>query len=117
MRHQPVQPDPSNQKYAVQPHFWKRDLEQWQIEMVTWLEEVFSNPMVQRILDIPTKGPIFILDARDVYAPETIDFWLRVAQSTVGRGEIWSSSQGLPRDDRMAEPEPRQSKRFRTRLP
>lgn len=52
-------------------------------DLLSWYKTMEQDPLIQRILDIPTKGPIFILDARDIYAPETIDFWLGLAQRTV----------------------------------
>jgi hypothetical protein len=48
-----------------------------------WFEELLADPRVQRIIDIPNKGPIFILDARDIEAPTAIDFWLQISQRTV----------------------------------
>lgn len=61
----------------------QQQIKHYDREMLDWYKSLERDPMVRRILDIPTKGPIFILDARDIYAPETIDFWLGLAQRTV----------------------------------
>lgn len=61
----------------------QEQIRRFEREDYNWLKRLAEDPRVQRIIDIPNKGPIFILDARDIEAPSTIDFWLQLSQRTV----------------------------------
>jgi hypothetical protein len=46
-----------------------------------WLKEAFEkNPHMQSVIHIPNTEPIFVLRSQDIYGPETVDFWLSLAQ-------------------------------------
>ena len=62
-------------------------------DLLAWYSELESHPHVQEVMKIPSREPIFVLRSQDVFAPETVDYWLQVSRVTAGPDKFQSAAQ------------------------
>lgn len=74
------------------PHLHPTESAQWKHDMWLWFEELAAHPHVKEVMNIPADEPIFVLRSQDVFAPETVDYWLGEAQRIVGPDKFSSAA-------------------------
>lgn len=84
-----MRPKPTNPELA---HLHPQQQQEYMRDLLLWYKELEANPHVQEVMKIPADEPIFVMRSQDIYATESVDYWLNAAQKTVSIKKFGSAA-------------------------